>query len=85
MHDPIVSSTSYLHICSRIEAHIKTIRKHFIIIAAAAFIIVVAALHHFKALERHSRQLATYLHNNNKYFYDLDQRTTDTYLSNIFD
>ncbi|MDR3558697.1 MAG: M15 family metallopeptidase [Candidatus Pacebacteria bacterium] len=29
-------------------------------------------------------QLATYLHNNNEYFYDLDQRTIDTYLANIF-
>jgi D-alanyl-D-alanine carboxypeptidase len=30
-------------------------------------------------------QLATYLHNQNKYFYDLDQRQIDTYLANIFD
>jgi len=29
--------------------------------------------------------LATYLHNNNEYFYDLDQRTIDTYLANLFD
>jgi len=29
--------------------------------------------------------LATYLHNQNKYFYDLDQRTIDTYLATIFD
>jgi D-alanyl-D-alanine carboxypeptidase len=30
-------------------------------------------------------QLATYLHNQNKYFYDLEQRVIDTYLVNIFD
>jgi D-alanyl-D-alanine carboxypeptidase len=30
-------------------------------------------------------QLATYLHDNNKHFYDLDQREIDTYLANIFD
>jgi len=30
-------------------------------------------------------QLATYLHNNNLNFYDLDQRTIDSYLVNIFD
>lgn len=29
--------------------------------------------------------LATYLHRENKYFYDLDQREIDTYLVNIFD
>ena len=29
--------------------------------------------------------LATRLHNDNMYFYDLDQRTIDTYLGNIFD
>ncbi|MDE2188410.1 MAG: D-alanyl-D-alanine carboxypeptidase family protein [Patescibacteria group bacterium] len=29
--------------------------------------------------------LATYLHDNNKYFYDLDQRTIDTYLASLFD
>jgi zinc D-Ala-D-Ala carboxypeptidase len=29
--------------------------------------------------------LATFLHNNNKNFYDLDQRTIDTYLATIFD
>ena len=29
--------------------------------------------------------LATKLHNENKYFYDLDQREIDTYLSKIFD
>ena len=29
--------------------------------------------------------LATRLHDENKYFYDLDQRTIDTYLVNIFD
>ena len=30
-------------------------------------------------------RLATYLHNNNKNFYDLDQREIDTYLVNTFD
>jgi D-alanyl-D-alanine carboxypeptidase len=30
-------------------------------------------------------QLATYLHNQNKHFYDLDQREIDTYLATIFD
>lgn len=30
-------------------------------------------------------QLATYLHNNNKNFYDLDQREIDTYLIEMFD
>lgn len=30
-------------------------------------------------------KLATYLHNNNKHFYDLDQRTIDDYLINLFD
>ena len=30
-------------------------------------------------------KLATYLHNNNTNFYDLDQRTIDTYLINIWD
>lgn len=30
-------------------------------------------------------QLATYLHNSGKHFYDLDQRTIDTYLAGIFD
>lgn len=30
-------------------------------------------------------QLAANLHHENKYFYDLDQRTIDTYLINIFD
>lgn len=30
-------------------------------------------------------KLATDLHNQGKYFYDLDQRTIDTYLPNIFD
>lgn len=30
-------------------------------------------------------KLATYLHRNNKTFYDLDQRTLDTYLISIFD
>lgn len=30
-------------------------------------------------------RLATYLHNNNKHFYDLDQREIDTYLVNTFD
>jgi D-alanyl-D-alanine carboxypeptidase len=30
-------------------------------------------------------QLATYLHNQNKHFYDLEQRLIDTYLVNIFD
>lgn len=30
-------------------------------------------------------KLATYLHDQNKNFYDLDQRTIDTYLVNIFD
>ena len=30
-------------------------------------------------------QLATYLHNQNLSFYDLDQRTIDTFLANIFD
>ena len=29
--------------------------------------------------------LATYLHDNNMYFYDLDQRLIDNYLANIFD
>ncbi len=29
--------------------------------------------------------LATYLHDNNMYFYDLDQRTIDTYLGKLFD
>ena len=29
--------------------------------------------------------LATLLHNQNRYFYDLDQRTIDTYLATIFD
>ena len=29
--------------------------------------------------------LATYLHNQNLHFYDLDQRTIDAYLANIFD
>lgn len=29
--------------------------------------------------------LATYLHNQNKFFYDLDQREIDTYLATIFD
>ncbi len=30
-------------------------------------------------------KLATHLHNNNKGFYDLDQRDIDTYLANLFD
>lgn len=30
-------------------------------------------------------QLATYLHDQNKHFYDLDQRTIDNYLATIFD
>lgn len=30
-------------------------------------------------------QLATYLHNQDKHFYDLDQRQIDTYLATIFD
>lgn len=30
-------------------------------------------------------KLATYLHRNNKYFYDLDQRDIDKYLVNLFD
>jgi len=30
-------------------------------------------------------KLATDLHNQNKYFYELDQRTIDTYLLNVFD
>lgn len=30
-------------------------------------------------------KLATYLHDNNLSFYDLDQRTIDTYLANLFD
>jgi D-alanyl-D-alanine carboxypeptidase len=30
-------------------------------------------------------KLSTYLHNNNLHFYDIDQRTIDTYLINIFD
>jgi LAS superfamily LD-carboxypeptidase LdcB len=30
-------------------------------------------------------KLATYLHNNNLNFYDMDQRTIDTYLANTFD
>lgn len=30
-------------------------------------------------------QLATYLHDNNKHFYDLDQRQINTYLADIFD
>lgn len=30
-------------------------------------------------------KLATYLHNTNKYFYDLDQRDIDTYLINVFE
>jgi LAS superfamily LD-carboxypeptidase LdcB len=30
-------------------------------------------------------RLATYLHNNNQHFYDLDQRTIDTYLANTYD
>ncbi len=29
--------------------------------------------------------LATYLHNNNEYFYDIDQRVIDTFLISIFD
>jgi D-alanyl-D-alanine carboxypeptidase len=29
--------------------------------------------------------LATYLHNSNQYFYQLDQRTINTYLVSIFD
>jgi D-alanyl-D-alanine carboxypeptidase len=31
------------------------------------------------------RELATYIHENNKYFYELDQRFIDTYLIKIFD
>ena len=30
-------------------------------------------------------KLATYLHNTDRNFYDIDQREIDTYLSNIFD
>ncbi|PIR83298.1 hypothetical protein COU19_01010 [Candidatus Kaiserbacteria bacterium CG10_big_fil_rev_8_21_14_0_10_56_12] len=30
-------------------------------------------------------KLATYLHDHNQYFYELDQRTIDTYLINLFD